>query len=76
MTYGLRWVTPADSAARANEELHLLSPDKSRLIQQVAREMVEGHHAAHFPLDVFQTGSATSTNTNANEVIAHRATHL
>ncbi len=64
------------AAAQANEELKLLSPEKSQLIQKVAREIADGHHGAHFPLDVFQTGSGTSTNTNANEVIAHRVTHL
>ncbi len=61
------------ACARANEELGLLSPEKSRLIQRAAREISEGRHDAQFPVDVFQTGSGTSTNTNANEVIAHRA---
>jgi fumarate hydratase class II len=64
------------AAAKANESLGRLTPEKSRLIQQVAREIADGHHGSQFPLDVFQTGSGTSTNTNANEVIAHRATHL
>jgi fumarate hydratase, class II len=61
------------ACARANEELGKLSAEKSRLIQQVAREMSEGRLDAHFPVDVFQTGSGTSTNMNANEVIANRA---
>ncbi len=64
------------AAARANAELGLLAPEKSRLIQQVALEIVEGRLDAHFPIDVFQTGSATSTNMNANEVIANRASQL
>jgi len=64
------------AAARANEELGRLSPEKSRLIQLAAREIADGRHAPHFPVDVFQTGSATSTNTNANEVIVSRAAQL
>ena len=63
-------------AARANEELGLLSGDKSRLIQQAAREVADGQLLGHFPLDVFQTGSGTSTNMNANEVIANRVSQL
>jgi len=64
------------AAARANEELGRLPPEKSRLIQQAAQEIADGQHALHFPVDVFQTGSATSTNTNANEVIVRRAAQL
>ncbi len=64
------------ACARANEELGLLAPEKSRLIQQAAREIVDGTLARHFPLDVFQTGSGTSANMNANEVIANRASQL
>jgi fumarate hydratase class II len=64
------------ACARANEELGRLSPEKSRLIQQAAREIADGRLTAHFPIDIFQTGSATSTNMNANEVIAHRAAQL
>jgi fumarate hydratase class II len=64
------------ACARANEELGLLPPEKSRLIQQVAREIADGKLSAHFPIDVFQTGSATSTNMNANEVIVNRASQL
>jgi fumarate hydratase, class II len=61
------------ACARANEELGLLSREKSALIQEAAREIADGALTAHFPLDVFQTGSGTSTNMNANEVIANRA---
>jgi fumarate hydratase class II len=64
------------ACARANEELGQLSADKSRFIQQVAREVADGKLSAHFPVDVFQTGSGTSTNMNANEVIANRASQL
>ncbi len=64
------------AGARANEELGLLSADKSALIQQAAREIANGDLTAHFPIDVFQTGSGTSTNMNANEVIANRASQL
>jgi fumarate hydratase class II len=64
------------ACAVANEELGLLSAEKSRLIQQVAQEIAEGKLTVHFPIDVFQTGSATSSNTNANEVIANRASQL
>lgn len=64
------------ACAKANEELGLLPEKQARLIQQAAREIADGKLAAHFPLDVFQTGSATSTNMNANEVIANRASQL
>ncbi len=64
------------ACARANEELGLLAPAKSRLIQQVAQEIADGRLDDQFPVDVFQTGSGTSTNTNANEVIANRASQL
>ena len=64
------------TCARANEELGALSPEKSRLIQQAAREVAEGKLDGHFPVDVFQTGSGTSTNMNANEGIANRASQL
>ena len=60
----------------ANEELGLLSAEKSRLIRQVAQEVIDGGLLAHFPVDVFQTGSATSSNMNINEVIANRASQL
>src|SRR5262252_1567794 len=61
------------ASARVNEELGKLSPEKSRMIQAAALEIADGSLMSHFPIDVFQTGSATSTNTNANEVIANRA---
>ena len=64
------------ACAGANEGLGLLVPEKGRLIRQVAVEIADGRLAAHFPVDVFQTGSGTSTNTNMNEVIANRASQL
>ena len=56
------------ACAAANEELGLLSAEKGRLIRQVAQEVVDGKLSAHFPVDVFQTGSGTSSNMNINEV--------
>ncbi len=58
------------AAARANEAAGILAPEKSRLIQAFAGELVAGLHLLQFPVDVFQTGSGTSTNMNVNEVIA------
>lgn len=58
------------AAARANEAAGRLAPEKSRVIAELAAEIAAGRHFAQFPVDVFQTGSGTSTNTNANEVIA------
>jgi len=64
------------ACARANGELGRLAPDQARLIEQAAREVADGKLTGHFPVDVFQTGSGTSTNTNANEVIANRCSQL
>lgn len=64
------------ACACANADLGLLPSEKARAIEQVALEIADGQHGAQFPIDVFQTGSATSTNMNANEVIAHRARQL
>ena len=61
------------AAAGANGELGLLPSAKARAIQAAALEVASGQHDAHFPVDVFQTGSGTSTNMNANEVIARLA---
>ena len=58
------------AAARANTALGLLDPKLSAAIQSAAAEVAAGKHDRHFPIDVFQTGSGTSTNMNANEVIA------
>jgi fumarate hydratase class II len=65
------------AAAGANAELGLLAQDKAAAIQKSSLDVVAGEHDQHFPIDVFQTGSGTSSNMNANEVIAHLATeHL
>jgi fumarate hydratase, class II len=63
-------------AAITNAALGLLPSEVSGAIQQAAQEVIEGHLDQHFVVDVFQTGSGTSTNMNANEVIAKRATEL
>jgi fumarate hydratase class II len=62
------------AAAGANAELGLLTTKKAVAIQQAALEVAGGEYDAHFPIDVFQTGSGTSSNMNANEVIATVAT--
>src|SRR6266480_2016417 len=64
------------AAAQANHDLGLLDAERSALIVQAAEEVAEGKLDDHFPLDIFQTGSGTSTNTNANEVIANRSAQL
>ena len=58
------------AAARANRRLKLLDPRVAEAVEAAAAEVAAGKHDAHFPIDVFQTGSGTSTNMNANEVIA------
>jgi fumarate hydratase class II len=64
------------AAALVNEELGKLPAEKARLIAQAADEVIEGKLDAHFPLRVWQTGSGTQTNMNANEVISNRAIQL
>ena len=64
------------AAARANEELGRLPQDKAELIARAAAEVMDGALDAEFPLVVFQTGSGTQSNMNANEVIANRADEL
>jgi fumarate hydratase class II len=61
------------AAARVNHELGLLDEGLSTAIQSAATEVAQGLHDQQFPIDVFQTGSGTSTNMNANEVIARLA---
>lgn len=61
------------AAAQVNEELGLLDGPIASAIQAAAVEVERGRHDKHFPIDVFQTGSGTSTNMNGNEVIAHLA---
>ncbi|MGH2557858.1 MAG: class II fumarate hydratase [Thermomicrobiales bacterium] len=64
------------AAAEVNAELGLLDGEKARLIVTAAEEVAEGRWDGEFPIDIFQTGSGTSTNINANEVIASRAAHI
>jgi len=64
------------SAALANRDLGKLEEDRAQLISQAAEEVIDGLLDAHFPIDIFQTGSGTSTNMNANEVIANRCSQI
>ncbi len=64
------------TAAEVNAELGLLDTKLAEAVRQAAIETAEGKWDEHFPLDIFQTGSATSTNMNANEVIAARAAQI
>jgi fumarate hydratase class II len=64
------------AAAQTNRELGLLSRRRARAITAAAQEIIDGKLDDQFPIDVYQTGSATSSNTNANEVIANRATEI
>ncbi|MGH9081177.1 MAG: class II fumarate hydratase [Acidimicrobiales bacterium] len=65
-----------EAAAQVNADLGKMAPDKSALIVEAAREVSDGKLDDHFPLSVWQTGSGTQTNMNANEVIANRAIEL
>jgi len=62
------------AAAKVNAELGVLEPPMAQAIQDAAAEVARGGHDAHFPVDVFQTGSGTSSNMNTNEVLATLAT--
>ncbi|MBM4137925.1 MAG: class II fumarate hydratase [Nitrospira sp.] len=64
------------AAATVNHSLGLLDQKSTEAIKQAATEVVEGKLDAEFPVDIFQTGSGTSTNMNTNEVISNRATEL
>jgi fumarate hydratase, class II len=64
------------ASARVNQDLGLLPPDLAQAIETAAQEVVEGRWDDHFPLRVWQTGSGTQTNMNANEVISNRAIEL
>src|SRR5438132_3002972 len=64
------------AAAQVNAGLGLLDPQIAEAIVQAAQEVIDGKLDGHFVLDIFQTGSGTSTNMNANEVIANRAREL
>ena len=64
------------AAALVNKDLGKLSPEKAKLIVQAADEVIEGKLDEHFPLRIWQTGSGTQTNMNANEVISNRAIEI
>lgn len=64
------------SAAQVNSELGLLDAKKAEWIVAAAQEVIDGRLDQHFPLDIYQTGSGTSTNMNANEVISNRAIQM
>src|SRR5258706_12891691 len=64
------------AAARANFQLKLLDERQAKVIEQAALEVAEGRFDGEFVVDVFQTGSGTSTNMNANEGIATRAIEI
>src|SRR5216684_8782112 len=64
------------SAAQVNQDLGLLDEKTAGAIKKAAQEVVDGRWDDQFVLDIFQTGSGTSTNMNANEVIANRATEV
>ncbi|MFS6536097.1 class II fumarate hydratase [Idiomarina loihiensis] len=61
------------SAAGANAKIGQLEKEQADAIIKAAKEIINGHHLEHFPIDVFQTGSGTSSNMNVNEVIANLA---
>src|SRR5262245_30002458 len=61
------------AAAEVNVDLGLLGKSEAKLISSAAQEVADGRWDAEVPIDIFQTGSGTSTNMNANEVIANRA---
>ncbi|HLK05371.1 MAG TPA: class II fumarate hydratase [Candidatus Acidoferrum sp.] len=64
------------AAALVNQDLGKLSADKTKLIAEAAEEVISGKLNGHFPLRVWQTGSGTQTNMNANEVISNRAIEI
>ena len=70
----LGWIKQA--AAKVNGELGNIAAEISQAIQMAAQEVIENRLDHHFPIDIYQTGSGTSSNMNANEVIAHRAMQL
>ena len=80
VTFGRRFVRALGvvkkAAALANRDLGLIDDDVAEAIVEAADEVIAGEHDDHFPVDVFQTGSGTSSNMNANEVIANRAAEI
>jgi fumarate hydratase class II len=80
ITFGRRFVRALGvvkkAAARANRDLGMIPDDVADAIVEAADEVIAGEHDDQFPVDVFQTGSGTSSNMNANEVIANRAAEI
>ncbi len=80
LRFGRRFIEALGSiklaASRVNRELGLLDAERGAAIERAAREAMDGELDEHFVLDIFQTGSGTSTNMNANEVISNRAIQL
>ncbi|WP_101297932.1 class II fumarate hydratase [Halegenticoccus soli] len=80
ITFGRRFIRALGvvkkAAAQANRDLGLIDEDVAAVIVEAADEVIAGEHDDQFPVDVFQTGSGTSSNMNANEVIANRAAEL
>jgi len=80
VTFGRRFVRALGivkkAAAQANRDLGLVEDEKADCIVEAADEVIAGDHDDQFPVDVFQTGSGTSSNMNANEVISNRATEI
>ncbi len=64
------------NAAKVNMDLAVLDEQKGNAIMQAAQQIMDGQHQDQFPIDIFQTGSGTSTNMNVNEVLAHLATEI
>src|SRR3978361_1070576 len=64
------------AAAQTNARLGVLDADQAEAIAKAAAAVTAGHHDAEFPIDVFQTGSGTSSNMNTNEVIASLASDI
>jgi len=64
------------AAAQTNRELGILSRRRAQAVAAAAQQVIDGELDSQFPIDIYQTGSGTSTNTNANEVIATRATEI
>ncbi len=80
ITFGRRFVRALGvvkkAAAQANRDLGKLDDETAEAIVEAADEVIAGEHDDQFPVDVFQTGSGTSSNMNANEVIANRAAEI
>ncbi|MFB6299054.1 MAG: class II fumarate hydratase [Halobacteriales archaeon] len=79
-TFGRRFIRALGivkkAAAQANRDLELIPDGTAEAIIEAADEVIAGNHDDQFPVDIYQTGSGTSTNMNANEVIANRATEI